>query len=188
MGLASPRRHMAIGTTPRRPPCLENFWRAGNSRDTKITKTSYTMGLRGANDYRRWLRTAAGGEHGLNSKKSLPPSAKSWPKRSIPTSPRCRNCGVSTRRCRIFTTRGMRVPDDVTLLWAEDNWGNVRRLPTARRAQAFRRRGHLLSLRLPRRPAQLSVAEHQPISKIWEQMSLAKQYGADRIWIVNSNT
>ena len=26
---------------------------------------------------------------------------------------------------------GLRVPDDVTLLWAEDNWGNVRRLPTA---------------------------------------------------------
>ena len=24
-----------------------------------------------------------------------------------------------------------------------------------------------------------------PISKIWDQMSLAKQYGADRIWIVN---
>ena len=25
---------------------------------------------------------------------------------------------------------GMTVPDDVTLLWADDNWGNIRRLPT----------------------------------------------------------
>jgi hypothetical protein len=25
---------------------------------------------------------------------------------------------------------GMRVPDDITLLWTEDNWGNIRRLPT----------------------------------------------------------
>ena len=24
----------------------------------------------------------------------------------------------------------MRVPDDVTLLWCDDNWGNIRRLPT----------------------------------------------------------
>lgn len=24
----------------------------------------------------------------------------------------------------------MRVPDDVILLWADDNWGNIRRLPT----------------------------------------------------------
>lgn len=25
----------------------------------------------------------------------------------------------------------MRVPDDVILLWADDNWGNIRRLPAA---------------------------------------------------------
>ncbi len=61
-----------------------------------------------------------------------------------------------------FYEHGMRVPDDVTLLWAEDNWGNVRRLPTAAERQRRRRRGHLLPLRLPRRPAQLPVAQHQP--------------------------
>jgi hypothetical protein len=26
---------------------------------------------------------------------------------------------------------GLTVPDDVTLLWADDNWGNIRRLPLA---------------------------------------------------------
>jgi hypothetical protein len=25
---------------------------------------------------------------------------------------------------------GMPVPDDVTLMWCDDNWGNLRRLPT----------------------------------------------------------
>lgn len=25
---------------------------------------------------------------------------------------------------------GMRVPDDVTLLWADDDWGNIRHFPT----------------------------------------------------------
>ena len=30
------------------------------------------------------------------------------------------------------------------------------------------------------------MAEYDPaVNKIWEQMSLAKQYGADRVWIVN---
>jgi hypothetical protein len=24
---------------------------------------------------------------------------------------------------------GLTVPDDVTLLWTDDNWGNIRRLP-----------------------------------------------------------
>jgi hypothetical protein len=26
---------------------------------------------------------------------------------------------------------GLTVPDDVTLLWTDDNWGNIRRLPLA---------------------------------------------------------
>lgn len=25
---------------------------------------------------------------------------------------------------------GMQIPDDITLLWSDDNWGNLRRLPT----------------------------------------------------------
>ena len=30
-----------------------------------------------------------------------------------------------------YENYGLSVPDDVTLLWADDNWGNVRRLPLA---------------------------------------------------------
>ncbi len=30
-----------------------------------------------------------------------------------------------------YYEKGMRVPDDVTLLWSDDNWGDLRRLPTA---------------------------------------------------------
>ena len=56
---------------------------------------------------------------------------------------------------------GMRVPDDVTLLWCDDNWGNMRRLPTPEERKTQRRRGYLLSLRLCRRPALLQMAEHQ---------------------------
>ena len=78
-----------------------------------------------------------------------------------PRRARRRRSGRSTKRCRTITTQGMRVPDDVTLLFSDDNWGNLRRLP-APGAQARRRLRHLLSLRLCRRPAQLQVAQHQP--------------------------
>src|SRR5580765_6234642 len=29
-----------------------------------------------------------------------------------------------------YYDKGMRVPDDVTLLFSDDNWGNIRRLPS----------------------------------------------------------
>ncbi len=84
-----------------------------------------------------------------------------------------------------YIEKGMSVPDDVTLLWCDDNYGNLRRLPT--KAERDRPGGagiyyHIDYVGWPRSYKWLNVT---PISKIWEQMHLAWQYGADRIWIVN---
>jgi hypothetical protein len=80
---------------------------------------------------------------------------------------------------------GMRVPDDVTLLWADDNWGNIRRLPTRQeqgRAGGAGMYYHLDYVGGPRNYKWINVT---PITKVWEQMYLAWRYGADRLWIVN---
>lgn len=84
-----------------------------------------------------------------------------------------------------YYERGMRVPDDVTLLWCDDNWGNIRRLPTP--AERARAGGagvyyHFDYVGGPRSYKWLNTC---PISKTWEQMNLAWHAGADRIWIVN---
>ncbi|HPU56203.1 MAG TPA: glycosyl hydrolase 115 family protein [Verrucomicrobiota bacterium] len=84
-----------------------------------------------------------------------------------------------------YYERGMRVPDDVTLLWCDDNWGNIRRLPTPeerRRAGGAGIYYHFDYVGGPRNYKWLNTV---PIPKIWEQMHLAWQYGADRIWVVN---
>jgi hypothetical protein len=66
-----------------------------------------------------------------------------------------------------YYDHGMRVPDDVTLLFSDDNWGQIRRLPVARRggtrpARSGRRLRRLLPLRLCGRAAELQVDQHQP--------------------------
>jgi hypothetical protein len=80
---------------------------------------------------------------------------------------------------------GMRVPDDVMLLWCDDNWGNIRRLPT--QAERARKGGagvyyHFDYVGGPRSYKWINVT---PIPKIWEQMNLAWEYGARRMWVVN---
>ncbi len=84
-----------------------------------------------------------------------------------------------------YYEKGMRVPGDVTLLWCDDNWGNIRRLPT--RDEIGRPGGagvyyHFDYVGGPRSYKWLNTV---PLPKVWEQMHLAYRYGATRLWIVN---
>jgi hypothetical protein len=84
-----------------------------------------------------------------------------------------------------YYERGMRVPDDVTLLWCDDNWGNIRRLPTATERKRNGGAGIYYHLDYVGGPRNYKWLNTVPLPKIWEQMNLAWQYGADRLWIVN---
>jgi hypothetical protein len=84
-----------------------------------------------------------------------------------------------------YYDQGMRVPDDVTLLFADDNWGNIRRLPSAAdraRAGGFGVYYHFDYVGGPRNYKWINTTQ---VSRVWEQMHLAWRSGADRIWIVN---
>jgi hypothetical protein len=84
-----------------------------------------------------------------------------------------------------YYEKGMRVPDDVTLLWCDDNWGNIRRLPTPEERNRSGGAGIYYHFDYVGGPRNYKWIDTNPIPKIWEQMNLALNYGADRIWIVN---
>ena len=80
---------------------------------------------------------------------------------------------------------GLRVPDDVTVLLCDDNWGNVRRLPTA---EEQKRKGgwglyyHVDYVGAPRNSKWINVT---PIQNMWEQLQLAYNGGIQKLWILN---
>lgn len=84
-----------------------------------------------------------------------------------------------------YYDHGMKVPDDVTLLFSDDNWGQIRRLPPA---GAPPRKGgygvyyHFDYVGVPRNYKWINTNQ---IEKVWQQMDLAYQRGARNIWIVN---
>ena len=84
-----------------------------------------------------------------------------------------------------YFEKGMRVPDDVTLLWCDDNWGNIRRLPTPEERKRPGGAGIYYHFDYVGGPRSYKWLNTYPISKVREQMNLAWQYGADRVWIVN---
>jgi hypothetical protein len=84
-----------------------------------------------------------------------------------------------------YYEKGMRVPDDVTLLWCDDNWGNIRRLPTPEERKRSGGAGIYYHFDYVGGPRNYKWIDTNPIPKVWEQMHLALKYGANRIWIVN---
>jgi hypothetical protein len=84
-----------------------------------------------------------------------------------------------------YYDRGMRVPDDVTLLLCDDNWGNLRKLPKPGekpRAGGYGIYYHFDYVGGPRNYKWLNT---NPLPRIWEQMHLAYEHDARQIWIVN---
>ena len=84
-----------------------------------------------------------------------------------------------------FYEAGLRPPDDVTLLWTDDNTGNLRRLPTPDERGRSGGAGIYYHFDMHGGPYAYQWINTNPFWKISEQMNLAAQYGATRIWIVN---
>ncbi len=84
-----------------------------------------------------------------------------------------------------YYDKGMKVPEDVTLLLCDDNWGDIRRIPTP---QERKRKGgwglyyHVDYCGAPRNSKFLNVT---PVQNPWEQLTLAYESGIDRLWILN---
>lgn len=84
-----------------------------------------------------------------------------------------------------YYDKGMRVPDDVLILLCDDNWGNLRRVPTAKERRHPGGWGlyyHVDYVGAPRNSKWLNVT---PTQNMWEQLTLAIDYGLDRLWILN---
>lgn len=80
---------------------------------------------------------------------------------------------------------GMRVPDDVILLWADDNWGNNRRLPVGNETGRSGGAGvyyHFDYVGDPRNHKWINAVQ---LEHTWEQMHMAYERGARELWIVN---
>ncbi len=163
------------------PDVMESFWREGISRN-KNFESIVTMGLRGANDseMKGDLKTnIAMVESIIQTQQKILSEEYQKPLSDIPQT------WCLYKEINDYYNEGMKAPDDITLLWADDNWGYIRRLPNEEERLRKGGAGVYYHFDYHGAPRSYEWINTNPLPKIWEQMSLAKQYGADRIWIVN---
>ena len=158
---------------------LQEFWRGGMER-MKDFETVVTVGMRGDGDSPMsedaniaLLQRIITDQRSIIAKvtgKKAAERPQAW---------------ALYKEVQEYYDKGMRVPDDVTLLLCDDNWGNIRKLPAL---DAPKRKGgygiyyHFDYVGGPRNYKWLNVTQNE---RTYEQMSLAYRHGVDKIWVVN---
>jgi len=162
---------------------LKAFWNEGIARN-KGYESIVTIGMRGDGD----LPMARGGDMAANIKlleKIVADQRAILAKHVNPDVTKVPQLWALYKEVQDYYDKGMRVPDDVTLLWCDDNWGNIRRLPTPEERKRAGGAGIYYHFDYVGGPRNYKWLNTVPIPKIWEQMNLALEYEANRIWIVN---
>ena len=158
---------------------LQDFWRAGIER-SKDWEQVVTIGMRGDGDEAM--------EEGTNIallEKIVKDQRRIIAQVTGEKAEKTPQVWALYKEVQDYYDHGMRVPDDVTLLFCDDNWGNVRKLPNL---NAKKRKGgygmyyHFDYVGGPRNSKWLNVSQ---VQRIWEQMNLTYRYGVDKIWVVN---
>ncbi len=84
-----------------------------------------------------------------------------------------------------YFDQGMKVPDDMTILLCDDNWGNVRRLPELNGKKHPGGYGIYYHVDLHGAPRAYQWLNMTQIPHMWEQLQLTYSYGVDKVWILN---
>jgi hypothetical protein len=81
---------------------------------------------------------------------------------------------------------GMKVPDDVTICWPDDNFGYIRRLPTTPERARSGGSGIYYHIQwLNGATTAYTWLNTTPPALMWEELNKAWQYGATRLWVLN---
>jgi hypothetical protein len=161
-------------------PFLREFWEEGLQRN-KDYQNIVTVGMRGDGDLPMSdTANIALLEQIVSDQRNIIASVYGHDPSSVPQD------WALYKEVQEYYEKGMRVPDDITLLWCDDNWGNIRRLPTPEERKRGGGAGIYYHFDYVGDPRSYKWLNTNPVPKVWEQMNLALQYGADRIWIVNA--
>ncbi len=158
---------------------LQQFWKSGIERSKNWEKL-VTVGMRGDGDEAMGDQTnIALLEKIVNDQRKI--IEKTTGKKAEKTP----QVWALYKEVQDYYDEGMRVPDDVILLFCDDNWGNVRKLPDL--AKPLHKGGYGMYYHFdyvggPRNSKWINIS---PIQRVWEQMNLTYEHGVDKVWVVN---
>ncbi|KAJ0420520.1 hypothetical protein BJY00DRAFT_323774 [Aspergillus carlsbadensis] len=157
---------------------ITQFFRGGIERASGW-ETSWTMGMRGEGDAESPTLTADALEEIIEVQQGLLQDVLGDSDLAFP------QIWVLYKEVGKYYQAGMKVPDNITLLWTDDNWGNLLRTPLANETDRTGGAGvyyHFDYVGAVRNYKWITTIQ---LVKTWEQMHLAYAHQARDMWIVN---
>jgi hypothetical protein len=146
---------------------IDEFWREGMERDKNYEEV-VTLGMRGEGD------TPMSATANTELLERIVADQREILKQTVnPDLAKVPQVWALYKEVQGYYEKGMRVPDDVTLLWSDDNWGDLRRLPTAEERKRAGGAGIYYHFDYVGGPRSYKWLNTNPIPKIQEQMNLA---------------
>ncbi len=165
------------------PEVIADYWRA-RARQNAAFESSWTIGMRGLHDSALETRYAT----------TLPEKVAVM-NRIISDQRRILSEEVGANATpQIFIpykevlelyNNGVQVPDDVTLIWPDDNHGNMRQLPDDAERRRAGGNGIYYHISYWGRPKSYLWLDTTQLAKIWQELRRAYDHSVDRMWIIN---
>ncbi len=158
---------------------FQKYWRGGIERMADY-ESVVTVGMRGDGD------TALPGgtqlelmKHIIHDQRQIIEDVTGKPAAQTP------QVWAIYKEMQDYWDQGMRVDDDITVLFCDDNWGNIKSLPNKNDLEHAGGFGIYYHFDYVGGPVSYKWANVTQIEKTWEQMNLAYEHGATQTWIVN---
>ncbi|MDI3319274.1 glycosyl hydrolase 115 family protein [Pinibacter soli] len=162
---------------------VDKYWedRVKESIDNEVV---YTMGMRGVHDGQmEGVKSAAEAvpvlEKIIKEQREL---LEKYHHKSIDAVPQAL---TPYKEVLEFYEKGLKVPDDITLVWPDDNYGYIQRLSNEEEKKRSGRSGVYYHASYWGRPHDYLWLGTTHPALIREEMMKAYQTGADRLWVLN---
>ncbi len=158
---------------------LQEFWRGGVERMGEY-ESVVTMGMRGDGDEGMSEETAVDLlKTIIKDQRKILEEVTGKPVEETP------QVWAVYKEVQDYYDKGMRVEDDIMILFCDDNWGNIRILPKKEDADYKGGFGMYYHFDYVGSPVSYRWQNITQIERTWEQMKLSYDWGVKDLWLVN---
>ncbi|MFD5128718.1 glycosyl hydrolase 115 family protein [Streptomyces olindensis] len=165
------------------PAVISDYWRA-RARENAAYESSWTIGMRGLHDSALETKYATTIPEKVAVMNDIIADQRRILAEEVGEAARPQ-IFIPYKEVLELYNAGVQVPDDVTLIWPDDNHGNMRQLPNEAERRRAGGNGIYYHLSYWGRPRSYLWLDTTQLAKVWQELRRVHDHGADRMWIFN---